>query len=280
MANRVLRDYTDSEKMNSLSFQAECFFVRLITKVDDFGSFHANPKLILAATFPMKKVAEKDIEKWVLECQKQELLFTYTVKGKKYLRISNFGQRIRNMRNRFPNPIEGAEDETNTEIGSDSQQVAANDGLKLETRNQKLETKPKLETETATLTNISDSTAQFQTPSFSSSKKVKHGFRESEYFDKEKFSAALDSSPPPYCNANVEFYYDAALNGSDSKGYKYLDWMAAIKNWMRNDISKDQFKTKFSEPKKINGSTSKFDKSQQITDHNNDQLRRIMDGSL
>lgn len=110
--------------------------------------------------------------------------------------------------------------------------------------------------------------------------KKPHSFRDSEYFEKEKFSAALDSSPPPYCNANAEFYYDAALNGSDSKGYKYLDWMAAIKNWMRKDIADDKLKTKFSEPKKINASPSKFNKSQQVFDHNADQLRRIMDGSL
>jgi len=52
------------------------------------------------------------------------------------------------------------------------------------------------------------------------SPKSKHSFRDSEFFDKEKFSAGLDSSPPPYCNANAEFYYDAALNGSDSKGIR------------------------------------------------------------
>lgn len=108
----------------------------------------------------------------------------------------------------------------------------------------------------------------------------KHGFRDSEYFEKEKFCSALDSSPPPYCNANADFYYDAALNGSDSKGYKYLDWMAAIKNWIRKDIADEKFKSKFSEPKKINGSSSKFDKSQQVFDHNAEQLRRIMDGGL
>jgi uncharacterized protein YdaU (DUF1376 family) len=42
----------------------------------------------------------------------------------------------------------------------------------------------------------------------------------------------------------------------------------------------EKTKQDFLNRKKINGSTSKFDKSQQITDHNNDQLRRIMDGSL
>lgn len=76
-------------------------------------------------------------------------------------------------------------------------------------------------------------------------------FRESEYFDKEKFSLALSGSGPPYCNANPDFYYDACLNGSDSKGYKYIDWIAAIKNWIRRDIQKGNFQSMISENIKI-----------------------------
>lgn len=89
------------------------------------------------------------------------------------------------------------------------------------------------------------------------SRKKKHptkqplSFRDSEYFDKEKFSSALANSPPPYCNANVDFYYDACLNGSDSKGYTYLDWSAAVKNWMRKDVAAGKFQSIVSEPIKI-----------------------------
>lgn len=41
---------------------------------------------------------------WVEECERAKVLFTYEVDGKKYLRIVNFGQRLRNMRGTFPQP--------------------------------------------------------------------------------------------------------------------------------------------------------------------------------
>lgn len=105
MPNRILRDYTDSAAMNSLSDKAECLFVRLLTKADDFGSFHGNPVLIRAALYPLRsKVSEKDILKCVGELAKSGLVIRYSVKGKEYLRILNFGQRLRSMRGKFPEP--------------------------------------------------------------------------------------------------------------------------------------------------------------------------------
>jgi len=69
-------------------------------------------------------------------------------------------------------------------------------------------------------------------------KKNKHPFSESDIFDKQKFKEMLEASPIPYCNADPNHYYESAKNGSDSKGYLYLDWAAAIKNWIRSDDSK------------------------------------------
>lgn len=104
MANRVIRDWTTSEKMESLSLGAEVFFTRLIMKADDYGSFHANVKLIKAALFPLKDYTAKQIEGWLKDCIEAELIGTYEVKGKSYIRIVNFGQRLQNMRNAFPAP--------------------------------------------------------------------------------------------------------------------------------------------------------------------------------
>lgn len=104
MANRILRDWTASEAMDSLSADAEVFFTRLIMKADDYGSFYSNTKLIKAALFPLKEYKDTAISKWVNECIDAGLLFSYTVDGKEYLRIVNFGQRLRNMRSTFPQP--------------------------------------------------------------------------------------------------------------------------------------------------------------------------------
>ncbi len=104
MPNRVLRDWTTSEVVDNLSQGAEVFFTRLIMKADDYGSFYANPKLIRSALFPLKPYKDKQIQTWIEECLAAKLLISYDVEGKSYIRIENFGQRLRNMRNTFPQP--------------------------------------------------------------------------------------------------------------------------------------------------------------------------------
>ena len=52
MPNRILRDWTDSEPVNSLSVHAERLFVRLIMKADDYGRLTDHPKLLRAMLFP------------------------------------------------------------------------------------------------------------------------------------------------------------------------------------------------------------------------------------
>lgn len=105
MANRILRDWTSSEKMETLSLGAEVFFTRLIMKADDYGSFHANTKLLKAALFPLKDHTLKQVDAWLVECVAAGLIGKYEVEGKSYIRIVNFGQRLQNMRNAFPAPI-------------------------------------------------------------------------------------------------------------------------------------------------------------------------------
>jgi hypothetical protein len=105
MANRILRDYTDSERVNNLSDKAETFYTRLMMKADDYGSFHANPKLLKAALYPLKtRMTEGDVIKRLSECIDAGLLLTYRVDDKDFLIIVNFGQRLRSMKRRFPPP--------------------------------------------------------------------------------------------------------------------------------------------------------------------------------
>lgn len=108
MPNRVLRDWTTSERMNQLSPMAEVFFTRLIMKADDYGSFHANPKLLKAALFPLRNYTDKQVSTWLMECFKIELLSSYTAEKREYLRINDFGQRLRQMRNTFPQPADNS----------------------------------------------------------------------------------------------------------------------------------------------------------------------------
>lgn len=108
MGSRLLRDTTDSEKVNTLSWQAEVFFYRLMMKADDHGCYHANPKLVRASLFPLRldSIREADISRWLQECEQSSLIVIYEVDSKPYLQIDNFGQRLRTKKMRFPHPVE------------------------------------------------------------------------------------------------------------------------------------------------------------------------------
>ena len=102
MPNRVLRDWTTSEAIDKLSVHAEVFFTRLIMKADDYGNYTANPKLLKAALFPLRDCLAHEVNKWIEECVRLGIIKKYTVEGKDYLNIPNFGQRLRAMKSQYP----------------------------------------------------------------------------------------------------------------------------------------------------------------------------------
>ena len=106
MPNRMLRDWTDSEKMNSLSVHSERFFIRLIMKVDDFGCFSADTRLLKANLFPLliDTIREADLLRWMAECQKAELIIFYENGKKKLLQIVDFKQRLDRAKSKYPLP--------------------------------------------------------------------------------------------------------------------------------------------------------------------------------
>lgn len=104
MANRILRDWTDSERVNELSIGAEVFFTRLIMKADDYGCYHGSTKLLRASLFPLRidSIREADLQRWIAECVKAGLIVLYDAADKPFVEIVNFNQRLRAMKRRFP----------------------------------------------------------------------------------------------------------------------------------------------------------------------------------
>lgn len=135
MANRVIRDWTDSDKVNALSFEAEVFFTRLFMKADDFGSFYSDPRILRTNLFPLRvdTVTDKEVASWLQECVGNGLIMLYEVAGKFYLRIVNFGQRLRAMKGKFPAPLTNDSD-SQTSVGSETKQETKQ---KQETGNEK-----------------------------------------------------------------------------------------------------------------------------------------------
>lgn len=71
-------------------------------------------------------------------------------------------------------------------------------------------------------------------------KESKISFSDSEFFDFEKFKAAL----PEWSEQKCQHWWSKADGYSKANGGKYLDWIQAVKNWERSDVEKSAPKTK------------------------------------
>lgn len=141
MPQRVIRDWTDSWTMQQLSSDEERFFVRLMMKADDFGRFHACPNALKSFLFPLlPDIRTEQVRKWRDTCVDVDLISLYRdEKGREFLVINKFGQRLRQMKTNFPAPCGHKDCERLAEckqpggnLSAECQQVDAN--LSVETR--------------------------------------------------------------------------------------------------------------------------------------------------
>lgn len=121
MPNRILRDWTDSFTMDDLDVHSERFFVRLIMKVDDYGRFSADVRLLKSNLFPLKSdIRDSDISRWITACEKAGLITVYKVASKSYLQIENFKQQLRQKTTKYPSPDECIANDTQVHSNSES----------------------------------------------------------------------------------------------------------------------------------------------------------------
>lgn len=134
MANRMLRDWTGSESIDNLSEGAEVFFTRLIMKADDFGCYYGNPKILSSTLYPLRNISHDRIIKLRDECAQSGVIQVYKVEGKDYVCIRNFGQRLRAMNRKFPEPPEmEVQSEVSAPPSDDSHMTAEEKGREVET---------------------------------------------------------------------------------------------------------------------------------------------------
>ena len=91
-----------------LSQGAEILFYRLIVKADDFGRFHANPKIIIGSCFPLRMPKVKQVVEWLSELCQAGLIHIYSADGdKKYIQFETWSnhQQRRSNKSKFPEPI-------------------------------------------------------------------------------------------------------------------------------------------------------------------------------
>lgn len=113
MPNRILRDWTDSFTIALLDVNQERFFTRLIMKVDDYGCFHADTRILKSSLFPLiPDIRESDISRWLTACEKAGLIVLYNVANRELLQIKNFKQALRQKKAKYPLPSDCIEDDT------------------------------------------------------------------------------------------------------------------------------------------------------------------------
>jgi hypothetical protein len=111
MPTRLLRDWTDSLRFDGITAEAERLFLRLIMKADDYGRFHADPRLIKAACFPLlDNLRTPDLVRWLDELSTRQLILRYEAGGRCLLAIVNYGQRLKQSKAKFPPPPDKPED--------------------------------------------------------------------------------------------------------------------------------------------------------------------------
>lgn len=105
MPNRILRDgILESRRVDALSVNAELFYRRLMSVVDDYGRFYGDPELLRSRCFPRRidKIDNADISKWVAECAKAGLLKSHETTKGPILEMIDFGQPVRTLKSKFP----------------------------------------------------------------------------------------------------------------------------------------------------------------------------------
>lgn len=103
---RVIRKgFVDSDRVNSLSWFAECLYHRLLLVADDYGLFDARLPFLRSQLFGLKldAVREADLQRALADVERAGLVRFYSVEGKPYLQLLNYGQRTQS-KPRFPLP--------------------------------------------------------------------------------------------------------------------------------------------------------------------------------
>lgn len=175
MPNRILRDgILSSERVSRLSFAAEVFYRRIMSLVDDYGRYTADPVILRSMCYPRRvdQITLDQIEAWMAEATSREglrpcerpLIRLYEVNGKQYLEVQDFGQTIRANKSKYPTPPDSTEKqpyapanprkreiaktETETETDAKAEPVAVDDiAERMYARHPRKKNKPLVEME-------------------------------------------------------------------------------------------------------------------------------------
>jgi hypothetical protein len=82
----------ESESMGRLTVQARLLFFGLILAADDEGRERAALRVIASRVFPFDQVSDQELESWVTELEREDMIERYEVERTMYLRIVNWSK--------------------------------------------------------------------------------------------------------------------------------------------------------------------------------------------
>ena len=85
-------EFFTSEAVSELPIRARLTWIGLWTHCDNHGRARDNVKLIKAAVWPLDEVTLKDIEEDLATLARHGRIVRYSVRGKRYLVITNWGE--------------------------------------------------------------------------------------------------------------------------------------------------------------------------------------------
>ena len=108
MPNRILYDdLKGSDKYNAVSPAARDLYVRLLLCADDFGRYFANPVIVAREAYPtLEAMTSKQVGPLLDILADAGLIVRYKVGKDDYLLITNWRQRTRAMKSKYPAPDE------------------------------------------------------------------------------------------------------------------------------------------------------------------------------
>lgn len=98
MPTRLIRDgILTSDRVASLSWEAEVFYRRLLSLVDDYGLADARPSVLRSALYPLQleKMSECNVQRSLAACETAGLILLFARNGKSFLMVRDFGQSLR-----------------------------------------------------------------------------------------------------------------------------------------------------------------------------------------
>lgn len=113
MPQRFLKPaITNSSKWNRVSFQSQSLYIRLLTKVDDYGRCDGRTSVVLGECFsvwnelhPQESINLQQCEAMLQQLAASPIILIYEVDGKKIIQFLDWTERIRdNTVSKWPSP--------------------------------------------------------------------------------------------------------------------------------------------------------------------------------